>query len=235
MLKDYYLYFDESGNLGKNGKYFIISCILTSAPKALQNKMKKTLLFIKKQYPHLKFNDYELKANAANSLSRTTILSNIADKDLSISYIVADKDHVYNYLLDDKNLFYNYLLKILLNNFTSLFRKASTENATIHLILDNRSIKVKSKNSFADFIKIYFLYEKHINVNIEVEYRDSKASNAYNVQAADYVAHALYSHYEYNNSNYFNCFKSKIKYEELFPRCKFGQSVKNPEIAVSVD
>lgn len=222
-MKEYYMYFDESGNLGKDRKYFVISCILTSNPKELENIMKKTLLRVKKSYPNLKFNAYELKANAANRDARINILSNISKKNVEISYIVADKDNVYDYLFKDKNILYNYLLKVLLNNYTYLFRKASKEGARINLILDNRTIKVASKNSFSDFIKYHFIYENNINVDINVEYRDSNAKNAYNVQAADYAAHALYSYYEFDNSTYYNCFKSKIKHSELFPINKFAK------------
>ncbi|WP_156337819.1 DUF3800 domain-containing protein [Clostridium intestinale] len=53
-MKEYYLYFDESGNLGESGKYFVIACILTENPKALENKMKKTLLSIKTKNNGLK-------------------------------------------------------------------------------------------------------------------------------------------------------------------------------------
>lgn len=233
MSKDYYLYFDESGNLGKSGRNFVIACVLTTDPKSLHNKMKKTLLFIKKEYPNLKFNASELKANCANRDARVTILSEISKKDVDISYIIADKKHIYEYLFEDKNILYNYLLKILLNNYTALFKKASEEGSTVNLILDNRTIKVTSRNSFADFIKEHFIYEKGINVNIKVEYRDSKSKNAYNIQAADYIAHSLYSFYEYNNATYYNCINAKVQYKELFPKNKFGKSLAEPLVAVT--
>ncbi|WP_455717814.1 hypothetical protein [Anaerosporobacter sp.] len=40
MKEKRYLLFDESGNLGKDGRYFVISCIDTYNPKELQNIIK---------------------------------------------------------------------------------------------------------------------------------------------------------------------------------------------------
>ncbi len=65
----------------------------------------------------------------------------------------------------------------------------------LNIISDNKTVKVFSKNSFADYIKIYLNYERCLDVDIDVEYLDSDASNAYVVQAADYVANAIYSYY----------------------------------------
>ena len=48
-MKEYYLYFDESGNLGVKDRYFVISCVITKNPKELENKMKKVLFHIKKE------------------------------------------------------------------------------------------------------------------------------------------------------------------------------------------
>ena len=48
-MKEYFMYFDESGNLGTSGKYFVIACIITENRKALHNTMKKTLKKIEDQ------------------------------------------------------------------------------------------------------------------------------------------------------------------------------------------
>ena len=63
-MKEYYLYFAESGNFGVKDRYFVIACILTENPKQLENKMKKVLLHIKNTYKNTKWNGYELKANS---------------------------------------------------------------------------------------------------------------------------------------------------------------------------
>lgn len=215
-MKEYYMYFDESGNLGNGGKYFVIACILTKNPGLLHNTIKKTLLYVKKNYKNVKFNSNELKANVANKEIKELIINNICKKDVQISYIVAQKKYIQDNLKEDKNCLYNFLLKILLQNYNKQFN-----NSKVNLILDNKTIKVKSINSFKDYINIYWNYEKKLNINIKVEYKDSKAKDAYNIQAADYIANAIFSRYEYNNGNYYSLLRSKIDKRERFPISKF--------------
>lgn len=216
-MKEYFIYFDESGNLGVKEKYFVISCVLTEQPKALHNKMKKILLHVKNNHPEAKWNGSEIKACTCKPWIKEKILTGIIEKDIEISYIVADKHWIDEKLKEDKNCLYNYLLKVLLENYKSTFR-----NNKVNLILDNKTIKVESINSFKDYINIYLNYELRLNVELTVQYMDSKDKSAYNIQVADYIANALYSYYEYNYEQYKSYINEKIKYVELFPKRKFG-------------
>ncbi|WP_294395262.1 DUF3800 domain-containing protein [uncultured Clostridium sp.] len=225
-MKDYYLYFDESGNLGVQNRYFVIACILTEKPKELENKIKKVLLDIKKHDKTSKWNGHELKANSCKPWTKEKIYKAIVSKDIQLSYIVADKIWIEEKLKEDKNCLYNYLLSVLLDNFKNTFR-----GNKINLILDNKSIKVKSLNSFEDYIKIHINYKLKLNCDIKVEYRDSSAKNAYNIQAVDYIANLLFGYYEYNYDKYYKIIENKITYVELFPRRKFGRV---PEVAKEI-
>lgn len=220
-MEEYYMYFDESGNLGTKGKYFVIACIITKEPKSLHNTMKKTLKKVKKDHPNLEFNGHELKANKASKVVKELILSRICSKDIEISYIIAEKKHVEEQLITDQNRFYNFLLKILLDNHHDKFR----ENK-VNLILDNKSIKVKSLNSFEDYINLHINYELRLKSDIRVEYKDSKAGDAFNVQAVDYVANTIASSYEHDIKHYTPIMKDKINVIEKFPHYKFGKDIK---------
>ena len=48
------LIFDESGNLGVSGRYFVISCIDTMNAKSLHNIMKRKLKQAGDKFPELK-------------------------------------------------------------------------------------------------------------------------------------------------------------------------------------
>lgn len=220
-MEEYSLYFDESGNLGSKGKFFVIACIITKNHKSLHNMMKKTLRKLKDDNPNLPFDGYELKANKVYKHTKTHIITKICNKDIEISYIVAEKKHIDPQLLSDKNRLYNFLLKILLDNHKSKFK-----NNKVNLILDNKSIKIKSLNSFEDYINIHFNYELRLNCTLNVEYRDSKASNAFNVQAVDYIANAIGAYYEHGVPHYMPIMSPKIKILEEFPSCKFGKVLK---------
>ncbi|HOO11524.1 MAG TPA: DUF3800 domain-containing protein [Bacillota bacterium] len=214
--------FDESGNLGSRGRYFVIACIETKNAKSLHNIMKKKIFKTKSTFPDIKVNGYEIKASDAYPCVKYHILETIAEKDIKISYIVADKYHVYPELLGDENCFYNYLIGLLTNQIIT----SKYKGKKIRFIMDNRTIKVKSINSFSEYIKIKLNYCRLLKINLSVEYIDSKSRKGYIVQAADYVANAIYSFYEYNYRLYYDLIKCKNKCYELFPKSKFGTKSK---------
>lgn len=219
MAKDRCLIFDESGNLGIQGRYFVIACIDTCERKALHNVMKRKLLRAKTSFPELAIHANEIKATEAHPCVKHHLLECIATKNLSISYIVADLKYVEEYLLKDKNLLYNFIMKILIDSIVG----QNDKGIKLNIISDNKTLKVHSKNSFEDYIKIHLNYERRLNMDICVKYLDSDALDAYVVQAADYVANAIYSHYEYNNSLYFDLLKDSINMVQEFPRKMFGK------------
>lgn len=219
-METYYWYFDESGNLGKSNRYFVIASILTKEPKALHNKMKKVLKYIKKNYDNLVWNGVELKANSCKGEVRAHIYDAIVSKDVKISYIVVDKHNLTKNFLEDKNRAYNYFLKVLLDKYHDIFR-----DNNVYLKLDNRSIKVKSLNSFNDYINIHINLELQLNCNLNVEYLESNSKAAYNIQAADFIANAIFAKYEYGNSKYYDMFAEKVDIYQKFPYKKFGIDV----------
>lgn len=211
------LNFDESGNLGKQGRYFTLACIQTSDLKPLTNVMKnKAVLKTKQKFPEFS-SAKEIKASEAYPPIKDYFLRKITSKDIKIRYIVADLEHVKKQLLDDENLLYNYLLKFIIE---PVARTKGLKDLVINL--DKRSIKVKSTNTFEDYIKIKLRYESNLDIGISVNYFESQ--NSYAIQAADFVANAIYSKYEYRREYYYELIKHKIIQSELFPKKYFGQS-----------
>lgn len=217
---DRYLIFDESGNLGSSGRYFVIACIDTKSPKALHNILHKKLGIAKKLFPELaSLHSNEIKAKDAYPCVKYHILESIAQKDISISYIVADLTHIEARLLKDKNILYNYLMRLLIEKLVT----EKDNGTTVHIICDNHTTKVASANSFSDYIKLYLLYERGLNISLNIRYMDSDAKDAYIVQAADYAANALYGFFEYKDPIYMNRFAHKIGTKIHFPWKLFGK------------
>lgn len=102
-------------------------------------------------------------------------------------------------------------------------RIVTAEDEVVNLICDNHTTKVASTNSFSDYIKLFLIYEKEYDIKINVKYLDSDSKDAYIVQAADYVANAIYGYYEYGDKTYYNQFASKMKHQLLFPWRVFGK------------
>lgn len=67
MNDQIYLYLDESGNLGSDGRYFTIAAIETENPKPLSNVMKKTILRTKTKFERFK-DVKEIKASESNPI-----------------------------------------------------------------------------------------------------------------------------------------------------------------------
>ena len=161
---------------------------------------------------------HEIKAKDAYPCVKYHILECIKSKDLSISYIVVDLEHVKPSLLNDKNILYNFVMKILLDRIITTRDKGTK----INILCDNKTTKITSKNSFEDYIKIHFNYEKDYDIDLNVRYIDSDAGDAFVIQAADYVANAIYVNYEYNHGIYKGVLDEKLNVVEHFPYEKFG-------------
>ena len=109
-------------------------------------------------------------------------------------------------------------MRLLLDSIIS-----SSDNGTfIHIMYDQHTTKVGSINSMEEYIKLHFLYEKDYDIKLEFKSYDSDAANAFHIQAADYVANAIYIHYEYNNSDYYNIYQPVFNKKSLFPYKTFG-------------
>ena len=120
--------------------------------------------------------------------------------------------------MKEKNIFYNYLMKILVSRIVT----TKDRETSIVLQCDNKDTKVGSANSFSDYIKLYLNYERGLGIDIKVEYLDSDAKDAYVIQAADYVANAIYAKYEFNEALYFDLLVPALHKELEFPWRKFG-------------
>lgn len=211
--------FDESGNLGKAGRYFVIACIDTTEYNSLHNIMKRKLKKAKDIFPELGVNHaHEVKANEAYPCVKYHLLECIVSKEVNISYIVADLKYINGRLLEDKNILYNFLMKLLIERMITNKDKGTK----INLLCDNKTIKVASKNSFSDYIKLYLNYECGYDLDLNIVYLDSDAGNAFVVQAADYVANAIYAYYEYGIDIYKNIVMKKKDIIQEFPRKMFG-------------
>lgn len=202
---------DESGNLGTKGRYFVIACIDTFNVKSIHNIMKKKI----KLYGN---NTLEIKASHSTPMIKEDVLKSLLNRDYTISYIVADLHNIYDYLKNDKNMLYNFLLKVLLTKIISV----NDSKTKINLLLDSHSVKVRSGNSFSDYIKLIFNYDNNYNINFNIQYINSNSYDGFIIQAIDFIANAIYVKYEYNNSKYYSILKDKLNIIQKFPYKSFN-------------
>jgi len=213
--------FDESGNLGPDGRYFVIACVDTMECKSLHNLMKNKLKKAKKKFPEVNIHDHEIKAAEAHPCIKHHILESIATKNLTVSYIAVDIPHVEPSLFRDKNILYNYIAKLLIDKIVT----AKDKGSKINIICDSKTTKVASANSFKDYIITHLNYERGHNLDLNIMLKDSNAGDAYVIQAADYVANAIYTNYEYGVDLYQRQIEGKLHIADHFPFRKFGKNI----------
>jgi hypothetical protein len=105
--------------------------------------------------------------------------------------ITASKQYVHEPLRKDANIFYNYMLGDLLPN---TIRKYDD----VELIIDKRTIKVKSGDSFEDYIKTKCWGDLKIPTNISCAYDSSDKNEG--IWVADWIANFIWRKYETNRN-----------------------------------
>ncbi len=199
------IFIDESGNLGKKDRYFVIASIRPHNPKRIRNFARR---FCAKKTLD------EIKGSQLCFPEKQEILNRLKQKqDHHISYIVVDKHQLNSpNLLKDKNLCFNYLINFLLKGEI----EGCPEDIAIHI--DNRTIKVGSLNSLSDYIRIKAYTEWNFAHKLNFYFPTSHNEKA--VQIIDVAANAIWAKYNYNSKHLYNLLfiKESIK----FPNDKFG-------------
>src|SRR4051812_49174083 len=116
------LFIDESGNLGKSERYFVIAMLQPFRSKRIVNFARR--FCVQNQL-------VEIKGSNLNFVQKQDLIDKLTkNNDYVISYIVADKHKIDNEkLFEDPNLLYNYLLSFLLRKTL----KANTDDVCILL------------------------------------------------------------------------------------------------------
>lgn len=205
------VFIDESGNLGKNGRFFVIAALIPENPKRIKNIVKRSCV----KFGFAKTTFDEIKASQLSFPEKQEIIFKLREKDdFSCSYIVADKNFLHPKIFADKNLCYNYLSSFLLKQII----KRATED--IEVILDNHTIKVYSAYSLKDYIRISAYSKWGFEKDISFKYLDSKECKA--LQAIDVLANAVYAKYNYDKKHLYGLIEPNFKYRIKFPYDKFG-------------
>lgn len=203
MLK---LYIDESGNLGPQGRYFVIGGLCTEDGKRIRNILKR----------HCAGEGVDEFKNRDTSFQhRQNIVRKIKSAiDHEVAYICIDKDSIQNRkLLEDNNLMFNYAFGFLMKEIIRTHLEKD-----IRVTIDNRNQKVFSINSLGDYIKIKAFTDWGYRNSLEFCYCDSKDDRL--IQAADLIAGTVLEKYKRNKNHLYQLLKPQ--YSIKFPHQNFG-------------
>lgn len=197
------IYLDESGDLGwtfdkpnqdGGSSRFITICGVVIAAE----HEKHINRYIKEVYRKYNLNAKIEKKGANFSDEDATYISRNLNAiytkapSFKIISITAKKEKVYESLRRDCNIFYNYMLGVLLPD--------TMRTCTgVELIIDKRTIKVKSGNSFEDYIKTKCWGELNLSVGINCTYDSSDQNEG--IWLADWFANWIWRHHENKRSD----------------------------------
>lgn len=117
------------------------------------------------------------------------------------------KTRVQAHIRRDPNKLYNYMIGLVLPDRIKRY-------PNIALIPDERSIKVKSRNSLVDYLQVMLWFP--LKSKTIIRYHPEESSNTLNLQFVDFVSNIVWNRYERNHDIAYNILKAKIKSVTLF-------------------
>ena len=218
------LYIDESGNLGKGDRYFIIT-VVRFKTKADYRKWKIIVKKFLDKYPFLvaRKDKQEIKGYKMLYKIRKEIMNAIQGIDFDIYYAVIDTNHPHykNKFIQtsaSKEIPFNYTLGKLFNRYIA--KHINVEKVFINI--DERRVKTGAKHNLAEYLSVLAIDNKDYRCN-EVQMRYCDSTTVYGVQLADFISNTLYQFYESEKK------KNKFLYNKYIkPRVK-GRQVRYPE------
>lgn len=209
-----YLYLDESGDLGfdffakKPSKYFTVTVMMVRGMenrKRISKAVKRTL-----QKKLSKQREGELKGSKTSIEVKKCFYRHVEPVPFEIYSLTLNKRRVYDQLAQKKERLYNFIARMVLDKIP--YENASTR---ISLVID----RSKSKNEIKEF-NDYLVQQLSgkidpkvpLNINHHLSHEDHP------LQAVDLFSWGIFRKHEKNDREWFNVFKDKIKYEDIYLR-----------------
>ena len=126
---------------------------------------------------------------------------------IKVFAITVNKKKVKPHIRQDPNKLYDYMIGLIL--LDKIKRQPS-----ITFIPDQRSIKVRSGNSLADYLKTELWFKLDSKTVIENSPRESHKE--LNLQFVDCVSNIIWRKYEDNKARAYNILNRKVKLTHLF-------------------
>jgi hypothetical protein len=207
---------DESGDLGwcfsspyrQGGSSRYLSMTMMFLPKEYKEQPKDIIRFLYKKFgwtKEKKASDVTLNQKIIFSTKAAELLRN--NKEIKIDVITVKKENVEEHIRTDSNKLYNYMVSLVVPEYVTTYEK-------VDFIPDERSIKVKSGNSLADYLQVKLWFDckcKTILIN-----KPTVSRLNYNLQFVDWVSNCVWINFEDKISQPFTILSPFIKHRPLF-------------------
>lgn len=210
-----YLYLDESGDLGfdfvtkKPSKFFTVAVLAVHGQannRAVINAVKRT--FKRKLRKKKLALSGELKGCKISMKIKEYLYEQIKDISFDIYALTVNKKRVNQDLVSVKERLYNYISRLILDKID--FNHA---HQRVMLILD----KSKGRPEIADFNQYVFSQIKgKLNPKIPLDIMHKLSHEMPGLQVVDLFAWGIFRKYEKRDTVWFEKFKGKVAYEDLY-------------------
>jgi len=214
----WYLYLDESGDLGfdfvnkKPSKFFTITILAVSchdANRQLIKAVKTTLRRKLNNSKHQKRMCQELKGTGTTMEVKRYFYQKVADIKFGIYSLTLNKKKVYERLSKNKPRVYNYIARKVLNKIP--LEKNGGDR--IELIIDKSMAKPEIEE-FNSYIRREL--ESRLPLNVPVDIYHWLSHENYGLQAVDLFCWGIFQKYEKKNTEWYEIFKRKVRSDEQF-------------------
>jgi len=217
-----YIFLDESGDLGFDfskksvTKKFVITLLICSsneARKSMKKAIERTIknkINIKKKKKQLN----EIKGTKTTLEIKEYFFKQIRRNDWNIYTLILNKRRVKKNLKtkQGKKKLYNFLSRFLIEKLNSILKK---EKDKVELIVD-KSKNIQEIKDFNNYLENQLHALLPLEVPLNIYHLESFKSKE--LQAVDLFCWGIFRKYERNDLKWYNCFKSKIKYESEYLR-----------------
>lgn len=195
-----YIYIDESGDLGKGSKYFIIGAIIVDD----YIKLERSITKIRRKFKKELGNFQEIKGNKTKNFIIKKLLTKVNSLNSEIFIIVFDKKDKYK--INYKNDF-NVLYDIIASE---LAKEIKITKSTL-IIVDTCKPKKKLVNNFNQS----FLDKINNSKNHQINIIHQNSINQKGLQVIDVIVWAAFQYMEHNNSEFIDLIENK-KIKKVF-------------------
>ncbi len=187
--------FDESGDTGKaklSTRFFVVAGIVCSNFEILNRIVLRT----RKDIPHKKRGEFpELKAHLADERITKKLLERLANEDIQIFAAIADKSKL---TFETPNDLYH-------TTYCNVIKATIAHHKNTIIVLDMFYTRSHQQTQFTNYIANNLTGSNGVTT---ITFDKSHKNHA--LQAADFVAWAIYQHVEHSKEIYRNMIVDKI-------------------------
>lgn len=200
------VYLDESGDLGFNftnpyrngGSSRYLTLCFAIVPSNLGSKLKRCVV---KTYKKFKFPaNTEIKGSQLTEVQKLYFISSVGNlinnnPTIKLGHITVFKQRVISHIASDSNKLYNYMINLSVLPIVK-------DEPIINLIRDERSVKVKSGNSLAEYLQTQLYF--HLRSSSRLVDVPTNSTKCKHMIFIDWISNCIFRHFEDNESTVYN-------------------------------